>query len=137
MGLSHDFLELANNRSSGVDGSRRVGAEQALRLQQGAVHGSLLLAGRARPAVDTHHIKFQSMADARGFIGHLQKNHKSNLIPLCKECHMMAHNFQPNHTRYQIHGYQLSSTGIRLDCETVTNAANHCEAGFEHVATAI
>ena len=36
---------------------------------------------------ETHHIKYQKDADSNGFIGHVHKNNKSNLVPLCKECH--------------------------------------------------
>ena len=38
-------------------------------------------------AEETHHIKYQKDADSNGFIGHVHKNNKSNLVPLCKECH--------------------------------------------------
>ena len=38
-------------------------------------------------AEETHHIKYQKDADSNGFIGHIHKNNKSNLVPLCKECH--------------------------------------------------
>jgi DNA mismatch repair protein MutS len=72
-------------------------------------------------AVDTHHIKFQSMANEQGFIGHLQKNHKSNLIPLCKSCHQMVHNDQPSEWRYNIQGYKMTTSGAQLDYAKVKN----------------
>ena len=72
-------------------------------------------------AVDTHHIKFQSMADNKGFINNLQKNHKSNLIPLCKPCHQMVHNYQPEQFRYIINGYKMTNNGPALDYEKIIN----------------
>jgi ribosomal protein L24 len=43
-------------------------------------------------AKEVHHIKEQHMADKNGFIGHLHKNHPSNLMPLCETCHDEIHN---------------------------------------------
>ena len=40
---------------------------------------------------DVHHIKEQAKANKDGFIGHINANHKYNLIPLCKEHHKMVH----------------------------------------------
>lgn len=42
-------------------------------------------------AVETHHIMFQSESDERGFIDHVPKNHRSNLVPLCEAHHKMVH----------------------------------------------
>jgi DNA mismatch repair protein MutS len=36
---------------------------------------------------DTHHINEQNKADENGYIGVHHKNHKSNLVWLCKSCH--------------------------------------------------
>jgi len=46
---------------------------------------------KVNKAVETHHIKEQHKADKRGFIGHLHKNHPSNLLPLCEDCHDKIH----------------------------------------------
>ena len=42
-------------------------------------------------SVDTHHLAKQSSADENGFIGNLHKNHKSNLMMVCKTCHDEFH----------------------------------------------
>lgn len=39
-------------------------------------------------AVEVHHMMPQKLADDRGFINHISKNNKANLMPLCKECHL-------------------------------------------------
>lgn len=41
--------------------------------------------------LNSHHILEQSKADINGFIGHMHKNIKDNLIVLCKECHIDLH----------------------------------------------
>ena len=42
--------------------------------------------------LDTHHINFQCNADEQGMHGSVHKDHLSNLIPVCKECHQKIHN---------------------------------------------
>ena len=44
-----------------------------------------------REAVDVHHLHFQKYANSDGFIGHFHKNHKANLINICRECHNEIH----------------------------------------------
>ncbi len=47
---------------------------------------------RESPAVDVHHLQFQKNADKSNLInGHLHKNHKSNLVAICKNCHDDIH----------------------------------------------
>ena len=48
-----------------------------------------MICGRA--CDDVHHIKEQARANKDGFIGHINANHKYNLVPLCKEHHKMVH----------------------------------------------
>ncbi|RLA75340.1 MAG: DNA mismatch repair protein, partial [Epsilonproteobacteria bacterium] len=58
---------------------------------------------------DVHHIKEQQEADDKGFIGHIHKNHKYNLIPLCKKHHKMVHDGKIN-----INGFVATSKGLEL-----------------------
>ena len=61
-------------------------------------------------AQDVHHIKFQCTADSNKLIdGSLQKDIKSNLVPLCKECHNNVHL-----NKITI-GFKQTSQGIKLD----------------------
>jgi len=46
---------------------------------------------KVNKAIETHHIQEQHSADKNGFIGHLHKNHPSNLLPLCEACHNQIH----------------------------------------------
>ena len=58
---------------------------------------------------DVHHIKEQHKADDKGFIGHINQNHKFNLIPLCKKHHKMVHEGKIN-----INGFVTTSKGLEL-----------------------
>lgn len=58
---------------------------------------------------DVHHIKEQHKADKDGFIGHVNQNHKFNLIPLCKKHHKMVHEGKIN-----INGFVTTSKGLEL-----------------------
>lgn len=62
-----------------------------------------------RPVDDVHHIKEQARANKDGFIGHMNANHKYNLIPLCKEHHKMVHDGSIN-----INGFVATSKGLEL-----------------------
>jgi len=59
---------------------------------------------------DTHHIAPQEIADEQGNIGHFHKNHKYNLLPLCKECHNRVHD-----GTLIIRGFVMTSEGLKID----------------------
>lgn len=60
--------------------------------------------------LDTHHIKFQCTADENNFTGHIHKNIMSNLVCLCKECHIKVHN-----SNIIIKGYVQTTSGVILE----------------------
>jgi len=61
---------------------------------------------------DVHHIAEQKEANASGHIEHFHKNHKYNLIPLCKKHHTMVHDGQ-----IHISGFVMTSEGLKLHYE--------------------
>ncbi len=61
---------------------------------------------------DIHHIIPQSKADKRGRIEHFHKDHKYNLIPLCKEHHKKVHE-----GKIIIYGFIMSDEGLKLHFE--------------------
>ena len=64
-----------------------------------------------READDVHHIKFQCTADSNKLInGSVNKDIKSNLVPLCKSCHNDVHN-----DKIKIYGFKQTSDGVKLD----------------------
>jgi DNA mismatch repair protein MutS len=63
-------------------------------------------------AEDVHHISHRSSADESGFIGHFHKDHKSNLIPLCRDHHKEIHE-----GKIKVNGFVMTSHGLVLDYE--------------------
>ena len=61
---------------------------------------------------DVHHIAQQSLANDAGMIGSINKNHKYNLIPLCKRHHKLVHE-----GKVLISGFVMTSKGIKLHYE--------------------
>jgi len=62
-------------------------------------------------ADDTHHIVEQQTADENNLIKNgIHKNHKSNLIPLCKKHHQMTHD-----GKLIISGFRTTNKGVELD----------------------
>lgn len=58
---------------------------------------------------DVHHIAEQNLANEDGMIGAINKNHKYNLIPLCKKHHKMIHE-----GKIHLSGFVMTSKGIKL-----------------------
>ncbi|MBU0660659.1 DNA mismatch repair protein [Patescibacteria group bacterium] len=63
---------------------------------------------------DTHHISPQQEADEHGNIGHFHKDHKHNLLPICKDCHDKIH-----HGSLHVRGFVMTSKGLELSYEEV------------------
>ena len=61
---------------------------------------------------DVHHIQAQQDANDLGMIGYINKNHKYNLIPLCKKHHKMVHE-----GKIHISGFVMTSQGLKLHYE--------------------
>jgi DNA mismatch repair protein MutS len=61
---------------------------------------------------DVHHIAEQKEANDSGHIDHFHKNHKYNLIPLCKKHHHMVHE-----GKIVISGFMMTSEGLKLHYE--------------------
>ncbi len=65
---------------------------------------------------DVHHIAEQQHANDAGHIDHFHKNHKYNLIPLCKKHHQMVHD-----GKIVISGFMMTSEGLKLHYEVREN----------------
>jgi DNA mismatch repair protein MutS len=111
MGINHEVVKLAEvirRRELGISqefmSTRKSHFNAKVYMDTCAICGSSV--------EETHHIKEQHTADERGYVGHYHKNHESNLIPLCKACHLEEH-----HGNLEIHGWKLTSEGFILDFE--------------------
>jgi len=58
---------------------------------------------------EVHHISPQHLANPEGKIGAVDKNHKYNLIPLCKKHHKLVHE-----GKVHITGFVMTSEGLKL-----------------------
>jgi DNA mismatch repair protein MutS len=58
---------------------------------------------------DTHHIQEQQNADAHGKIGHIDKDHTYNLLPICRTCHEAIHAGD-----IRVQGFVMTSAGLQL-----------------------
>ena len=63
---------------------------------------------------EVHHIRGQKEADSKGQIDHFHKNHKYNLIPLCKKHHDLVHQ-----GKIIISGFMMSDEGLKLHYSVV------------------
>ena len=61
---------------------------------------------------EVHHITPQKEANSEGYIDHFHKNHKYNLIPLCKKHHKLVHE-----GKVIIFGFVMTSEGLKLHFE--------------------
>jgi len=68
-----------------------------------------------KPVDDVHHIIEKEKAK-NGFVGHMDINHKYNLIPLCKKHHKMVHD-----GKIKIVGFITTSKGLELHYEILEN----------------
>jgi DNA mismatch repair protein MutS len=58
---------------------------------------------------DTHHIHEQHTADSNGKIGHIDKDHTYNLLPICQDCHKDIHI-----GNIRVQGFVMTSAGLQL-----------------------
>jgi len=63
---------------------------------------------------DVHHINEQKNSDDHGNIEHFHKNHKYNLIPLCKKHHKLVHD-----GKIVIQGFVMGEDGLKLHYQEV------------------
>jgi DNA mismatch repair protein MutS len=128
MDLDRDFIDLANNIRKDLLGLQdTIVSTKKSKYNSEVYLDRCAIPGCSNPAELTHHIKFQADADPQGFLDqHLQKNHRSNLIGLCRMCHSMVHDDQPGHWRYQIKGYQMTTHGPVLDYCKIQNLGGLC-----------
>jgi len=113
MGLDEEFISQANSIRKKYTGL----SEKFLNPKQSAYNSKLYVKECeicGEPGVDTHHIIFQSQADENNNVDHRHKNHYSNLVILCKNCHHSVHGENVD-KKLIINGYLETSDGIVLD----------------------
>jgi DNA mismatch repair protein MutS len=83
--LSKEFLQLANDIRKERTNEKAALERKQSRYNNKKLKGNCELCGEE--GIDIHHLFPQQMADKEGFIGTFHKNHKANIINICKSCH--------------------------------------------------
>jgi len=112
--MDESFLQTAQTIRENLDHS---GSEiRKLRKQKSSKYNKELYLSKCalcdENVKDVHHIVEQKEADADGNIDHFHKNHKYNLIPLCKKHHKLVHD-----GKIIISGFVMTSEGLKLHYE--------------------
>ncbi len=109
--MDKEFLKVANDIRKKITNDyepiERLTQRKSSKYNKNLIVATCVIC--AKPVDDVHHIKEQKRADERGFIGHINQNHKYNLIPLCKEHHKMVHDGKIN-----VNGFVATSKGLEL-----------------------
>ena len=110
MDMDRDFLLLAEEiRKEVLDISPKIVENNKSHYNSKVYIDNCGICGKK--ADDVHHIKFQCTADKDNIIDKfLEKDAKSNLVPLCKECHNNVHS-----NKIEISGWKQTSNGFILD----------------------
>ena len=112
--MDQEFLKVAQEIREGLSHSQSE-VKTLQKHKQSKYNAKLLLTHCAlcdNPVEDVHHIKAQKDANPTGHIDHFHKNHKYNLIPLCKTHHTMVHE-----GRITILGFMMTQEGLKLHYE--------------------
>jgi DNA mismatch repair protein MutS len=109
--MDREFLSVANEirkkLTDDYSSIERLTQRKTSKYNNNVFASTCVICGKA--CDDVHHIKEQARANKDGFIGHINANHKYNLIPLCKVHHKMVHEGTIN-----INGFVATSKGLEL-----------------------
>jgi len=109
--MDKEFLTVANNirkqLTDDYNTIERLTQKKTSKYNKELYIASCAICGAA--VDDVHHIQEQKNQDDKGFIGHINKNHKHNLIPLCKKHHKAVHD-----GTIHINGFITTSKGLEL-----------------------
>lgn len=112
MGMNQEFIELAHEIRKEI-----MEIPSSIIAMRQSKYNTNLYMNECQvckgPAEDTHHINGQCTADEKGFIDHYHKNVLSNLVVLCKKCHLAAHGCCGDDGKVlKITGYQETNEGL-------------------------
>jgi DNA mismatch repair protein MutS len=109
--MDKEFLSVANEirkkLTDDYSSIERLTQRKTSKYNNSVIAANCVICGKS--CDDVHHIKEQARANKDGFIGHINANHKYNLVPLCKVHHKMVHDGTIN-----INGFISTSKGLEL-----------------------
>lgn len=87
LGLTDEFIDLANNiRYNLFPNEKTILDKKTSRYNSKKIKNKCQFCDNNGDEV--HHLNPQELADNLGNIGHFKKNHKANLVNICKQCHL-------------------------------------------------
>ena len=109
--MDEEFLSMANKIRRKITGIDEQILKDKVSKYNSEVYVDKCAVCKDIDAEDVHHINFQCNANENKIIdGYIQKDVKSNLVPLCKSCHIRVHN-----SDLTINGWIQTGEGIQLD----------------------
>ena len=120
MDLNTEFLELANTIRNEYNGQTvNLVSKQTSNYNKSIFMDNCEIC-KINKSEETHHIEEQQYADKDGFIQHIHKNKKCNLVALCKDCHKKI-TFGKMITKNKI----MTSEGIKLETTDIIPKKNN------------
>lgn len=93
MQMNSTFLKQAysirKRLSDNLDNLETISLNKKSRYNKNKIICNCSICGKL--ATEEHHINEQHTANDQGMIDHIHKNHKSNLVDLCEDCHKKVH----------------------------------------------
>ena len=87
LGLTDDFIDLANNiRYNLFPNEKTILEKHTSKYNSKKIKNKCQFCDSLGEEV--HHLNPQELADNLGNIRHFKKNHKANLVNICKQCHL-------------------------------------------------
>ena len=117
LGMPKDFMAVAHRvRREVQEIGTHIVRPKVSRYNANVIMDTCKVCGKQ--ASDTHHIRYQMNANKDQFVDTgVHVHQKSNLIPLCEECHDKEH-----HGELHIEGYVQTSAGIEVKVVTKPKA---------------
>ncbi len=112
--MDRDFLQTAQSIRDALSNDDSE-YKKLKKQKRSKYHKELYLSKCAlcdNPVDDVHHITQQHQAGESGHIDHYHKNHRYNLIPLCKHHHSLVHE-----GKILISGFVMTNEGLKLHYE--------------------
>jgi DNA mismatch repair protein MutS len=113
--LDKEFLNIAQSIREELDNNKKSSIKQLTTKKRSIYNKKLYLSKCAlcnHPVDEVHHIYEQKLANQDDYIEHFHKNHRYNLIPLCKKHHKLVHD-----GKIMISGFIMSDKGLKLHYE--------------------
>lgn len=128
LGMPDDFVQMAHQVRRGNDELVR---NKWSRYNKSVCVDTCLVCKNNR-ACEVHHIDYQHTS-LNGFtMEGVRLNNASNLVPLCKECHLEEH-----HGNLKIYGYRDTTMGTELHYERQTQPVKTHHISFDEVVVAL